>query len=688
MGISDKRNKLYLSILIIAALSLNTGVLFAASQNQKTNDVIRAVINNPSQTNIYNFTKVMLKEYKKAYKENRLEDAADYLRSALYFLKQTPNSFDYQHSKIKLDNIVAKMGLDTSENSRLELAKSLYLENKLFASAYEFSTLLKEGYEADVCYEYLGDIAYAMKSTEDAFGFYKRGVEYNPENLSVKYKYAKMLLNKGKTNDAIYYLEEVIDGTNSSNIINEIVSDFTKRIENNPNDENNYGILGLAYQRLGDYNKTYQLLRKSLLINPNDVFLRYYLANLLFNIKEYSFADEIYTEILEENPYESQIRISRAKTYGITGQKEKAIKDYQIVLAMYPDSIQAQYGMFSLLKNDLPLEKIVNLFYPLEADYKLNNEGYNNLGYLANKFEKVNDAVIFFEKSLSLNPKSEIPYIELYKAYQLLGQNDKAKEIIQKGYKLFPKNEEVIELYSSLNSDKVAEKNKVALSYLNEGDYKKALAIYQQIEPKNAATYEAMGNCCRQLGDLNGAIENYRKSLEINSENSEAYYALGGAYLENKDEARAKKAFTKSIQKDAKNIKSKKMINYIEQKEIATSLDTAYDFYEKKDYKSALKYLDKAVETFPNDPKAYYYRGLVKEAMGDYKAAVSDLKETIKIDRNYIAAYYKLAENLDRIGKEKDALYMYEKYLGAENIDASYAKNAQQRVIELGEKYY
>ena len=31
---------------------------------------------------------------------------------------------------------------------------------------------------------------------------------------------------------------------------------------------------------------------------------------------------------------------------------------------------------------------------------------------------------------------------------------------------------------------------------------------------------------------------------------------------------------------------------------------------------------------------------------------------------------------------------MYEKYLGAETLDPELAKKAQQKVIQLGEKYY
>ena len=298
------------------------------------------------------------------------------------------------------------------------------------------------------------------------------------------------------------------------------------------------------------------------------------------------------------------------------------------------------------------------------------------------------DASVFFEKSLKLNPKSEIPYIELYKIYQLLGLDDKAKETLLKGYKLFPKNQEILDLYSAANSDKIDEKNNVAMSYMNEGEYKKAIAVYSQIEPKTAETYEAVANCYRQLADFKNAIINYNKSVEINPENSEVYYALGVTYLEANNTDKAKEMFTKSLEKDERNIKSKKMLAFIEQKEIIKSLDLAYEFYEKKDYASALRYLDSAVQTFPNDAKVYYYRGLTRSELGDYKGAVEDLKETVAIDRTYIVAYYKLGEFLEKLNKEKEAMFMYEKYLGAETLDPELAKKAQQKVIQLGEKYY
>ncbi len=685
--LKNNRFNLYIAILILTSFFMEQGACFAAL-SQKTIEIAREVINNPTQGNVSLYVKAMLKEYKKAYKENNLEEASDDLRSALYFLKDKPNSTEYNDTLSKLNSINEQMGVDLSDENRLEIAKNLYLENKIFASAYEFSVLLKEGYETDVCYEYMGNIAQKLNMQDTAFALYKKAVEENPENINAKYKYANFLLQKGEITDAILYFEDVVENTNSKPVIDDIIKTFTQRLNNNPDDENNYGILGLAYQKLGQYDKTYKLLKKSLIINPKDIFLRYYLGNLLFNIHEYSFADEIYTEILEENPYESQIRISRAKAYIQLNQVDKAIKDYQIVLAMYPESLQAQYGMYSLLKNKYSLDEIVKLFYPIDSDYKLKDEDFNSLGYFANKIGATKDAIVFFQKALLMNPKSETPYIELYKIYQLLGQNDKAKEIIQKGYKALPKNGEINQMYSALNSDKINEKYDIALSYLNSGEFEKAIAVYNQIEPKNTEVYQAIGNCYRQLGDFKNAISNYKKSIELSPDDSDAYYALGVAYLESNNQTKAKDAFKLSVQKDSKNLKSKKMLSYIEQKEVGKTLDIAYDYFEKKNYAQALKYLNSASETFPNDPKVFFYRGLTKEATGDIEGAVSDFKTTVKIDRNYFIAYYKLGENLEKIHKEKEALYMYEKFLGAENIDEALAKIAQQRVIELGEKYY
>ena len=47
-----------------------------------------------------------------------------------------------------------------------------------------------------------------------------------------------------------------------------------------------------------------------------------------------------------------------------------------------------------------------------------------------------------------------------------------------------------------------------------------------------------------------------------------------------------------------------------------------------------------------------------------------------------------MAEILEKRGREKDALEEYERFLGAEVEDQAMLKKAQNKVIELGKKYY
>lgn len=239
-----KKYKVAAAFLLMLSLCVQISPIMA-TPSQKTIQATRDVVSNPTNETVNKFVKMMLKEYKKEKRAGNLEEAADCLRSALYFLSQTPTLKNkYEDTLEKLNKIIEEQGLDTSQSARIELAKSLYMEGKYFAAGYEFLNLLKEEYEVDLCFEYLGDIARKLNQEDAAFVFYKKAVEINPDNLNAKYKYATALLKKGDANDAIYYFEEVIENTNSEGIINEIINTFMVRANNNPDDENNYGILG------------------------------------------------------------------------------------------------------------------------------------------------------------------------------------------------------------------------------------------------------------------------------------------------------------------------------------------------------------------------------------------------------------------------------------------------------------
>ena len=71
-----------------------------------------------------------------------------------------------------------------------------------------------------------------------------------------------------------------------------------------------------------------------------------------------------------------------------------------------------------------------------------------------------------------------------------------------------------------------------------------------------------------------------------------------------------------------------------------------------------------------------------------YPQAIKDYRTTVKLNRSFSLGYYSLAKAYEKIGKERDALEAYEKYLSGNPKEEELIKEAEKKVIELGEKYY
>src|SRR5699024_10938631 len=139
-------------------------------------------------------------------------------------------------------------------------------------------------------------------------------------------------------------------------------------IKNRPTNANLYEVLGATYEKTGDYKKTYELYQKAIFLNPKDIFLKYRLGGLLYETKQYPQATRVYDNIIRDNLYESQIRAGKAKSLLALGQTNAALKEYQIILAIYPESKQAKYGIYEIFKGKKSLDYIIDNFYPLNEN--------------------------------------------------------------------------------------------------------------------------------------------------------------------------------------------------------------------------------------------------------------------------------------------------------------------------------
>lgn len=681
--------------LLTAILLLN--ICFYSASNiaeakcedsRKVINLTREVIKNPTARNIDSYISTMKKRAIVHGIKQDYEAQADDFRSILYFLRKNKKSEEYIKYYQKLCATYSKLGFKNSQSNKLEIARNLYLENKYFASAYEFLELAQEGYCKEICYEFLGDISQSFNNPEAALVFYKKALEVEPENYCVTYKIGKVYKYLNKDNEAKEYFETTINLTEDPEILNDIVSIYEKELKANKDNEASYEILGLAYQKLKEYRKTYNLFKKAITLKPDDIFLKYYLGNLLFDMGEYAEAIKIYNSIILNNPYETQIRIARAKSLKALNRANDALKDYQVVLALYPDSKQAQIGIFKLFSGKKRAEEIVKLFYPLNKNFAPNADFYNNLAGLLYSNGFVSDAVNLYKASIKLAPKKEKTYISLYKIYELEGQTAPAYELAQEAHKNLPNSPEIKKIYQHINKNASSEKNLLALSYMSNKEYIKAIKIYNQIHPKTAAVYESISNCYKAQKNYKAAVDALLHAIKLDPVNSDLYYSTALLYLDLNSKKTAETYLEKAIGLDRKNLKARKLLSYLKQQEIDNKLDRAYALYQKKDYKNTLVELIKAEKLYPNNPEVYYYKALTYNALNDINNAYRHFMKTLELDRSYYTAHFYIAEILEKRGKEKQALEEYEWFLGADVKDAKMMKKAQDKVIKLGQKYY
>ena len=103
--------------------------------------------------------------------------------------------------------------------------------------------------------------------------------------------------------------------------------------------------------------------------------------------------------------------------------------------------------------------------------------------------------------------------------------------------------------------DAEAHKNR-GNAYLAKGDLDRAIADETkaiEIDPKHAASYNNRGNAYVAAGDLDRAIADYAKAIEIDPNDADAYNNRGVAQRAKGDLDRAIADFTKAIEVDPKD---------------------------------------------------------------------------------------------------------------------------------------
>ncbi len=250
-----------------------------------------------------------------------------------------------------------------------------------------------------------------------------------------------------------------------------------------------------------------------------------------FKKGEYANAIASYDRVLEVNRSDADLYYKR-------GLAHYQIGDYEGAIADYSQAIQ------------------INIH---------DAKSYNKRGLTLYQIGRLEEAINDYSQAIRINPNLAVAYKNRAEARSHLGDNQGAIEDYTQAIKINPdyadayKNRGIARYLLGtppVFSQAIKINPQDALAYKNRGNARSDLGDFQgaiedytqaiQINPNYIDAYYNRGNARFDLGDFEGAFEDYTQAIQINSNYADAYYNRGNIRLEMADKQGAIEDFQKA----------------------------------------------------------------------------------------------------------------------------------------------
>jgi len=132
-------------------------------------------------------------------------------------------------------------------------------------------------------------------------------------------------------------------------------------LEQSPDNEKIYLMLGTAYAQLKNYDKAVAYFKDGARKAYKDKELFYYNAgNIYYLMEQYPLADEMYSRALRENSSRGNIYLNRANARLNMAMKSEAVADYKLYMTFEPENYQKDNikKLIALLETQAEAEQI------------------------------------------------------------------------------------------------------------------------------------------------------------------------------------------------------------------------------------------------------------------------------------------------------------------------------------------
>lgn len=163
--------------------------------------------------------------------------------------------------------------------------------------------------------------------------------------------------------------------------------------------------------------------------------------------------------------------------------------------------------------------------------------------------------------------------------------------------------------------------------------------------PWTAEDYFQAGNEARQRGEIDKAIENYNQAIKLNPDHAGAYNNQGIAKAILGDYLGAIEDYDQVIELNrdiAELLRNDNRVSALSRNIAVTYSNRGNAKVALGDYRGAIEDCDQAIKINPGEANAYYNRGNANACLGDHDAARRDYGQAIILKPDYAEAYCNL----------------------------------------------
>ncbi|MGM0444535.1 MAG: tetratricopeptide repeat protein [Fibrobacterota bacterium] len=437
-----------------------------------------------------------------------------------------------------------------------------------------------------------------------------------------------------------------------------------------------------------------------------DLYFTRLIGISLYYQREYSRADELFTNLLEKYPADVKSAYNAGRTSYRLDHNHKALRMVDSALRMDSLYNRACYLKGKILE-DLDRDSAAEVWYRTALDRGYNkSRSWRALAELLAQTGHSEKAIHAAHQAIRFDPKEIRPRRTLAEQYRATDSIAEARKTYQdilaispddyqarlnlvdlfleaRNFRAATRHLAILKDYYPDNIDVLYEETKL---FGLQGKEDRALELYERIADRDRNTPRVYYNKAINLmdvGKIDRALRSYRKALDINPYYWKASYNLGVHYLKNNRPAKALHYFRKTSESNREHIstwynmgllhlRANRFFKAAQTFRRVISLDStntsarynlALALIHREEYEDARKQLRSLLEMDPTNEKVDFNLGLIALRQDRYKEAVTWFESATSKKEGYTIAYFNIALAYERMPDYAKALQTIDRVL-------------------------